>query len=77
MVNVVPQVPIPATKQESPDFVRVSLAAAMTLGFVGGWFYRNARLRCVNLLLTYDSGCKANCAFCGLAREKELVKNEL
>ncbi len=25
---------------ESPDFVRLSLAAAMTLGFVPGWFYR-------------------------------------
>jgi len=56
---------------ESPAHVRLSLAAAMTLGFVDGWFYRNARLRCVNLLLTYADGCKANCAFCGLAGEKE------
>ncbi|MBI5251882.1 MAG: radical SAM protein [Desulfomonile tiedjei] len=55
---------------ESPDFVRLSLAAAMTLGFVPGWFYRNARLGCINLLLTYAGGCKANCAFCGLAGEK-------
>jgi biotin synthase len=55
---------------ESPEYVRLSLAAAMTLGFVKGWFFRNARLRCVNLLLTYSSGCKANCAFCGLAGEK-------
>ena len=59
--------------QESPEHVRLSLAAAMTLGFVDGWFYRNAKLRCVNLLLTYADGCKANCAFCGLAREKEEV----
>jgi lipoyl synthase len=58
---------------ESPDYVRLSLAAAMTLGFVNGWFYRNARLRCVNLLLTYSDGCRANCAFCGLAREKESI----
>ncbi len=57
-------------KAESPEFVRLSLAAAMTLGFVRGWFYRNARLRCINLLLTYADGCKANCSFCGLAREK-------
>jgi biotin synthase-related radical SAM superfamily protein len=55
---------------ESPRYVRLSLAAAMTLGFARGWFYRNARLGCVNLLLTYDSGCKAHCAFCGLADEK-------
>ncbi len=54
---------------ESPDHVRLSLAAAMTLGFAPGWFHRNARLRCVNLLLTYADGCKANCSFCGLARE--------
>ncbi len=57
--------------QESPEYVRLSLAAAMTLGFVNGWFYRNARLGCVNLLLTYADGCKANCAFCGLAGEKD------
>ena len=56
--------------EESPDYVRLSLAAAMTLGFVKGWFYRNARLGCINLLLTYAGGCKANCAFCGLAGEK-------
>ncbi|MEJ2716032.1 MAG: radical SAM protein [Deltaproteobacteria bacterium] len=62
-----------STPGESPEFVRLSLAAAMTLGFVKGWFYRNARLRCVNLLLTYQDGCKANCAFCGLAREKREV----
>ena len=48
----------------------LSLAAAMTLRFTPGLFYRDARLRCINLLLTYESGCKANCSFCGLAREK-------
>ncbi len=58
------------TQEESPDHVRLSLAAAMTLGFVKGWFYRNARLGCINLLLTYAEGCKANCSFCGLAGEK-------
>jgi biotin synthase len=54
---------------ESPEYVRLSLAAAMTLGFVPGLFYRQARLGCINLLLTYQSGCKGNCAYCGLARE--------
>lgn len=57
-------------KRESPEYVRLSLAAAMTLGFTGGWFYRNARLGCINLLLTYLGGCKANCTFCGLSAEK-------
>jgi len=53
----------------SPEHVRLSLAAAMTLGLAEGRFYRNARLGCINLLLTYATGCKANCSFCGLARE--------
>lgn len=54
---------------QSPDHVRLSLAAAMTLGLAGGSFHRGARLGCINLLLTYPDGCRANCAFCGLARE--------
>ncbi len=53
----------------SPHHLRLSLAAAMELGFVQGLFYRGARLHCINLLLTYDDGCKANCAFCGLSRQ--------
>lgn len=60
---------------QSPEYVRLSLAAAMTLKFEGGWFYRNARLGCINLLLTYKDGCRANCSFCGLAAEKEQVQN--
>lgn len=58
----------------SPEYVRLSLAAAMTLKFTGGWFYRNASLGCINLLLTYSDGCRANCSFCGLAGEKDRVK---
>ena len=60
---------------QSPEYVRLSLAAAMTLKFEGGWFYRNARLGCINLLLTYKDGCRANCSFCGLAGEKDQVKS--
>ncbi|MFQ5834761.1 MAG: radical SAM protein [bacterium] len=56
--------------KESPEYLRLSLAAAMTLGFRRGRFYRNARLHCLNLLLTYEEGCFANCAYCGLARER-------
>jgi biotin synthase len=66
MTSIAPK--IAAQNLDSPEMVRLSLAAAMTLGFVKGWFFRNARLRCVNLLLTYSEGCMANCAFCGLAR---------
>jgi len=53
---------------ESPEYLRMSLAAAMTLGFERGLFYRNARLYCINLLLTYQKGCAAKCAYCGLSR---------
>lgn len=51
----------------SPGWLRMSLAAAMTLGFAPGTFYRGACLHCVNLLLTYPSGCAARCAYCGLS----------
>jgi len=43
----------------------------MTLGLHPGLFYRNARSCCINLLLTYREGCYANCAYCGLARERK------
>lgn len=55
---------------ESPDVLRMSLAAAMTLGFKPGIFYRNARLYCINLLLTYRNGCAARCAYCGLSNRR-------
>ena len=47
--------------------MRMSLAAAMTLGFQPGLFYRDARLYCINLLLTYKTGCAARCSYCGLS----------
>lgn len=55
---------------ESPEYLRMSLAAAMTLGFKPGVFYRNARLYCINLLLTYNNGCAARCAYCGLSNQR-------
>jgi biotin synthase-related radical SAM superfamily protein len=55
-------------RYSSPDHVRLSLAAAMTLDLVPGLFYRNARLGCINILLTYPDGCRANCAYCGLSK---------
>jgi biotin synthase len=55
--------------QESPEWVKVSYAAAITLGLEPGLFYRGARLTCINLLMQYGDGCKANCLYCGQARE--------
>lgn len=54
-------------QQESPAYLKMSTAAALTLGFKTGRFYRNARLYCINLLEFYAGGCAANCAYCGLA----------
>lgn len=58
---------IAAKAMESPEYLRLSLAAAMTLGLRQGLFYRGAKLHCINLLLTYCSGCAARCAYCGLS----------
>lgn len=57
--------------RESPEYVRTSLAAAMTMGKLPGKFYRDAKLYCINLLLTYDEGCHAKCAYCGLSGSRE------
>ncbi|MBN2153457.1 MAG: radical SAM protein [Candidatus Lokiarchaeota archaeon] len=56
---------------ESPDYLQTSTAGALALGFEKGTFYRDAKLHCLNLLLTYADGCRANCAFCGLGRERK------
>ncbi len=52
------------------DGVRISLAAAMTIGLERGLFYRDARLGCINLLEAHEDGCAARCAYCGLTRER-------
>ena len=54
----------------SPEYLRTSLAAAMVLGVRPGRFYRDIKLGCINLLLTYPDGCRANCAYCGLSRSR-------
>ncbi len=38
--------------RESPSYVRTSLAAAMTMSQIPGKFYRDAKLYCINILLT-------------------------
>ena len=55
----------------SPEYVQMSTAAALTLGIMGGRMHRTSCTRCLNLLLTYPEGCRANCAYCGLARHRE------
>ncbi len=55
----------------SPEYVQLSTAAALTLGLMPGSMYNCSCTRCLNLLLTYPEGCRANCAYCGLARHRE------
>jgi biotin synthase len=55
---------------ESPQYVRTSLAAAMTMGLIPGKFFHNTKLYCINLLLTYNEGCFGRCAYCGLSRAR-------
>ena len=59
----------------SPEFVQMSTAAAITLGLVEGQMHGCSCTRCLNLLLTYPEGCRANCAYCGLARHRESERN--
>jgi biotin synthase len=57
--------------ETSPEYVRTSTAAAMTLKYYPGKFHRGAKLKALNLLLTYDPGCFARCAYCGLSSSRE------
>ena len=59
----------------SPEYVQMSTAAAITLGIMNGTMYRCECTRCLNLLLTYPEGCRANCAYCGLARHREAERD--
>jgi lipoyl synthase len=55
--------------QISPDYVRISMAAAIELGLKPGRISR-CSCNCINLLQNYPEGCYANCTYCGLARER-------
>lgn len=59
----------------SPDYVQMSTAAAITLGIMPGKMHRCGCTRCLNILLTYPEGCRANCAYCGLARHREAERD--
>lgn len=67
----IPNYNILTPAMRSPEYVQMSTAAAITLGIMTGNMYRCACTRCLNLLLTYPEGCRANCAYCGLARHRE------
>lgn len=56
--------------QESPQYVQTSLAGALCLGLEKGRFMPKSRCKCLNLLLTYSSGCGASCSYCGLAKNR-------
>lgn len=57
-------------KLESPDYVKMSTASAISLGLTRGRMHKGAVNRCVNLLVHYPEGCSANCAYCGLAKKR-------
>jgi len=56
--------------QISPEYVRISMAAAIELGLKPGQLMRGCGCGCINLLQNYPEGCYANCSYCGLARER-------
>jgi lipoyl synthase len=57
----------------SPAQVQTSLAGAVTLGMERGRFSGDVHLRGLNLLLVYESGCRARCTYCGLAKDRPEV----
>ena len=59
----------------SPDYVRISVAAAIELGLAPGKINR-CSCNCINLLQNYPQGCAANCSYCGLARERPGLAEE-
>ena len=71
----VPNYNILTPYMRSPEYVQMSTAAAITLGIMKGRMYRCECTRCLNLLLTYPEGCRANCAYCGLARHREAERD--
>jgi len=62
-------------EMRSPEYVQMSTAAAITLGLIAGRMHRVSCTHCLNLLVTYPEGCRANCAYCGLARHREEARD--
>jgi len=57
-------------EKRSPEYAKISRATAISLGLIRGKMHRGAVNRCVNILLYYQEGCSANCAYCGLAKRR-------
>jgi biotin synthase len=70
-----PNTHVRTPEMRSPEYVQMSTAAAITLGLVAGRMHRTACTHCLNLLVTYPEGCRANCAYCGLARHREEARD--
>jgi len=70
-----PNYHVKTPEMRSPDYVQMSTAAAITLGLVPGQMHRTGCTHCLNLLVTYPEGCRANCAYCGLARHREEARD--
>lgn len=66
-----PNYHVKTPEMRSPTYVQLSTAAAITLGLIPGIMHRTPCTRCLNLLVTYPEGCRANCSYCGLARHRE------
>lgn len=66
-----PNYHVKTPEMRSPEYVQLSTAAAITIGLVPGTMHRTACTHCLNLLVTYPEGCRANCSYCGLARHRE------
>ena len=45
------------------------------LGLIEGRMHRTTCTHCLSLLATYPEGCRANCAYCGLARHREEARD--
>ena len=60
----------PGGSQSSPEWVRISGASALALRFQSGRFSRDFDFGGINLLLSYDDGCRSDCSYCGLARTR-------
>ena len=70
-----PDYHVKTPQMRSPEYVQMSTAAAITLGLVPGKMHRTSCTHCLNLLVTYPEGCRANCAYCGLARHREEARD--
>jgi len=56
--------------KDSPEYVRISMASAIALRMRSGRFSQDFRFGGINVLLSYERGCRSDCGYCGLARTR-------